>query len=168
MTEEEIKDMIYKTGEELLNYAHDFCLIIQTDSGYTCYAKHNAGSVAAYYTDISNFRAEDFTFNDGTKAISFISKPASKTKKFNSYREIISGNVKSSDGVCSLTINDGICDWEVGFCEGTDEYLRTKIKVGDYLKLNVIVLVLFSQKKEYILCDTADILEHRRTVTLKG
>ena len=81
------------------------------------------------------------------------------------YIETISGNVKSSDGVCRLTITDGVCDSKIEFREGTDEYLRNKIQVGDYLKLNTRA---FGPLVPYFIGSTADILEHRRTISLKG
>ena len=163
MTEQQAKNALREFAETLKDGGQTFCLALKTGDSYLIINRFpEEGDFFTYLPNVYRFNAEFDADSASDHTLTTFRKVLPH------YRTIFEGTVKSSNGVCSLVINDGVADWEVEFREGTDEYLRNKIKVGDYLKLNVIVLVLFSPKKEYIIFDTADILEHRRTVTLKG
>ena len=170
MTEQQAKKVLRETAETLTNGGQIFCMALKTGNSYMVIdGDAEEGNLFQYFTGVDNFEVK---FNANSRHEHTLLVQGEVV-----YIETISGNVKSSDGVCRLTINDGVRDLEIEFRESTDEYLRNKIQVGDYLKLDTCVaspLVMYANdvpirtKKVHFIGSTADILEHRRTISLKG
>ena len=158
MTEQQAKKVLREAAETLANGGQIFCMALKTSNSYLVIdGDANNSGLFSYFPGVDNFEVK-FDANIRHDHTLFVSRKAD-------YITTISGNVKSSDGVCRLTITDGVCDSKIEFREGTDEYLRNKIQVGDYLKLNTRA---FGPLVPYFIGSTADILEHRRTISLKG